>query len=78
LLSAVVYDARSDGCGAEPCDNNLSPGEVVAGGFMTGAVLGAGIGAIAGVEHWERLTIPTYVAVRPSRAGLALVVAVQF
>jgi ribosomal protein S12 methylthiotransferase accessory factor YcaO len=45
---------------------------------MTGAVLGAGIGAIAGVEHWERLTIPTYVAVRPSRAGLALVVAVQF
>jgi len=78
LLGAIVYDARSDECGAEPCDNNLSPSEVAAGGFMTGAALGAGIGAIAGVEHWESLTIPTYVTVRPSRAGLALVVAVQF
>jgi len=47
---------------------------VVAGGFVTGAV----IGAIAGVEHWDRLTIPTFAAVRPSRAGLALVVAMPF
>jgi hypothetical protein len=78
LLSAVIYDARSDACGAEPCENALSPGEVVAGGFMTGALLGAGIGAIAGAERWERLTIPMFVAVRPSRAGLALVLAVSF
>jgi len=78
LLSAVTYDARSTACGAEPCENDFSPGEVVAGGFMAGAALGAGIGAIKGAEHWERLTIPTYVAVRPSRAGLALVVSVQF
>jgi hypothetical protein len=78
LLSAIVYDARSDECGAEPCDNNLSPGEVVAGGLVTGAVIGTGIGAIAGVEHWDRLTIPTFVAVRPSRVGLALVVAMPF
>jgi hypothetical protein len=78
LLSAVIYDARSDECGAEPCENDLSPGEVVAGGFLTGAALGAGIGAIMGEERWEHLTIPTYVALRPSRAGLALVVAVPF
>jgi hypothetical protein len=78
LLSAVIYDARADECGAEPCDNALLPGEVVAGGLMTGAALGAGIGAIKGVEHWERLTIPTYVATRPSRAGRALVVTVPF
>jgi hypothetical protein len=78
LVSAIVYDARSDACGAEPCDNKLSPGQVVVSGFVTGAVLGAGIGAIKGVEHWERLTIPTYVAVRPSRAGVTLMVAVPF
>jgi hypothetical protein len=78
LLSAIVYDARSDECGAEPCDNNLSPGEVVVGGLVTGGVIGTGMGAIAGVEHWDRLTIPTFVAVRPSRVGLALVVAMSF
>jgi hypothetical protein len=72
LLSAIVYDARSDACGLEPCENDLSPGEVVAGGFLTGAVLGAGIGAIAGSERWERLTIPTFVALRPNRVGLTL------
>jgi len=78
LLSAIVYDARSDECGAEPCENDLSPGEVVAGGFMTGAVLGAGIGAIMGVEQWERLTIQRYVALRPRRDGLTLALAIPF
>ena len=78
VLGAIAYDARSDECGAEPCDNNWSPGEVVAGGFVTGAVLGAGIGAIKGVEHWERLTIPTYVALRRSRDGLMLAVTIPF
>ncbi len=79
LLSAVTYDARSDACGAEPCENDFSPGEVVAGSFLAGAALGAGIGAIKGAEHWEHLTIPvTYVAVRPSGAGLALELAVRF
>ena len=78
LLGAIVDDARSDECGAEPCENNLTPGEVVAGGFGTGAVLGAGIGAITGVEQWERLTIPRYVALRPSRDGLTLALTVPF
>jgi len=78
LLSAIVDDAASASCAGEPCANDGTPGEIVAASFMTGAALGASIGAILGAEHWERLTIPTYVAVRPSRAGLALVVAVQF
>jgi hypothetical protein len=78
LPSAVVYDARSVECGAEPCNNDLSPGEVVAGGLLTGAVLGGGIGAIMGGERWERLTVPAYVAVRPNHAGVALLLAVPF
>ena len=78
LLSAVTYDAGSDACGAEPCENDLSPGEVVAGGFMTGALLGAGIGAIKGAEHWERLTIPARVVVRRSHDGLTLGLAIAF
>ena len=78
ILSAVTYDARSDACGTEPCENDYSPGEVVAGGFMTGAMLGAGIGALKGAEHWERLTIQTYVALRRSRDGLTLALAIPF
>ena len=78
LLSAVTYDARSTACGAEPCENDLSPGEVVAGGFMTGAVLGAAIGAIMGAEQWERLTIQRYVALRPRRDGLMLALTIPF
>ena len=78
VVSAIVYDARSDECGAEPCNNDLSPGEVAAGGLISGAVLGAGIGAIMGVEHWERLTIPTYVAVRPTRTGVVLTLTMPF
>jgi len=78
LLSAVIDDAASAACAGEPCASNGTPGEIVAVSFMTGAALGASIGAIMGVEHWERLTMPTYVAVQPSRAGLALVVTVQF
>ena len=78
LLGAIVDDARSDECGAEPCENNLTPGEVVAGGFMIGAVLGAGIGAIVGAERWERLTIPARVVVRPGSEGLTLTLAIPF
>ena len=78
LLGAIGSDASSDACGAEPCDNKLTPGEVVAASFITGAMLGTGIGAIVGAEHWERLTIPAQVALRPSRAGLAVVVAIPF
>ena len=55
-----------------------SPGEVVAGGFMTGAVLGAAIGAIMGAEQWERLTIQRYVALRPRRDGLTLALTIPF
>lgn len=78
LLGAVGNDAASDACGAEPCKNDLTPGEAVAAGFVTGALLGAGIGAIVGAEHWERLTMPAQVALRPSHAGVALVVAIPF
>jgi hypothetical protein len=78
LLSAVTYDAGSDACGAEPCDNDYSPGEVVAGGFLAGALLGTGIGAIKGAEHWERLTIQTHVALRRSRDGLTLALTIPF
>jgi hypothetical protein len=78
LLSAVSYDTGSDACGAEPCDNELTSGQVVAGSFIIGAALGAGIGAIKGAEHWDSLTIQTYVAVRPSRDGVTLVLAIPF
>ena len=78
ILSAVTYDAGSDTCGTEPCDNSFSPGEVVAGAYMAGAMLGAGIGAIKGAEHWESLTIQPYVALRPRRDGLTLVVGILF
>jgi hypothetical protein len=78
LLGAIGDDAGSDACGAEPCDNELTPGEFVAASFMTGAMLGAGIGAMVGAEHWQRLTIPAQVAVRPSHAGWALVVGISF
>ncbi len=78
LLSAIVDDAASAACAGEPCATDGTPGEIVAASFMTGAALGASIGAILGAEHWERLTIPTYVTVRPSRTGLALAVVVQF
>ena len=78
ILSAVTYDASSDACGSEPCDNDYAPGEVVAGGFMTGALVGAGIGALKGSEHWERLTLQPHVALRPRRDGVTLVLAVPF
>ena len=78
LLSAVTYDARSTACGTEPCENDFSPGQVVAGGFMAGAALGAGVGAIKGAKHWEHLTIPAYVAVQPSRTGVTFALIIPF
>jgi len=78
LLGAVGSDAGSDACGAEPCKNDLTSGEIVAGAFMTGAMLGAGIGAIIGAEHWERLTIPAHVIAYRSRGRLTLAFAVPF
>jgi hypothetical protein len=78
ILSAVTYDARSDACGAEPCENEYSPGEVVAGSFVTGAMLGAGIGALKGAEHWERLTTQTPIALRPRRGGVTLALTIPF
>jgi hypothetical protein len=78
LLGAIGYDAGSDACGAEPCENDLSPGELVAASFITGAALGAGIGAIVGAEHWDRLTIPAHVTVRQSRERLTLALAIPF
>ena len=30
LLSAIGYDAGSDACGSEPCENDLAPGELIA------------------------------------------------
>ena len=78
MISAITYDAQSNACGAEPCENDYSPGEVVAGGLLTGAMLGAGIGAIKGAEHWQRLTIPARVVVRRTSEGLTLVLALSF
>lgn len=78
LLSAVTYDARSTACGTEPCENDFSAGQVVAGGFVAGAALGAGIGAIKGAEHWDRLTIPTYVAVQSSRTRVTFALTIPF
>ena len=76
IVAAVTYDAGSDACGTEPCDNAYTPGEVVAGSLMIGTALGAGIGAIKGAERWERLTLHTFIAVRPSRDGLVLRLAI--
>jgi hypothetical protein len=78
LLSAIGYDAGSDPCGSEPCENDFTPGELVAAGFITGATLGAGIGAMVGAEHWERLTIPARVLVRRDRDRLTLGLAISF
>lgn len=78
ILAAVTYDAGSDACGAEPCDNTYTPGEVVAGSLMLGTALGTGIGAIKGAERWERLTVHTVVVVRPSRDGLMVTLAIPF
>jgi hypothetical protein len=78
LLSAIGYDAGSDACGSEPCENDLTPGELVAASLITGATLGAGIGAMVGAEHWERLTIPARVVVRRDRDRLTLALAISF
>jgi hypothetical protein len=51
---------------------------VVAGSFLLGAALGTGIGAIKGAEHWQSLTIQTYVAVRRSRDRVILGLAIPF
>ncbi|HEX5073005.1 MAG TPA: hypothetical protein VFW03_07370 [Gemmatimonadaceae bacterium] len=31
-----------------------------------------------GVKRWQRLTIPTYVTLRPSRTGVALTLTMSF
>ena len=78
VLGAVGYDASSDACGVEPCDNELTSGEFVAASVMTGALLGTAIGAIVGTEHWERLTLPARVVVRRSSERVVLTLAIRF
>jgi hypothetical protein len=78
LISAIATDGANGGCGSEPCENDLSPGELVATSVISGATLGAGIGAIVGAEHWERLTLPVRVVVRRDRDGLTLVLGIAF
>jgi hypothetical protein len=78
FLSAIGTDGETGGCGSEPCGNDLSSGEIVAASVITGATLGAGIGAIVGAEHWERLTLPVRVVVRRDRDGLTLVLGIAF
>ena len=76
-LEVIAYD-RSSACGEERCEDDLSPGKYVAAGVVTGATLGVGIGAIVGAEHWERIAIPTPIALRPSRGGLTVAASIRF
>jgi hypothetical protein len=74
----IGYDTGSDACASEPCENDPSAGEFVAASVMTGSTLGAGIGALVGAEHWERLTIPVRVAVCRDRDRMTLALAIAF
>ena len=76
-FNIIGYD-KSYACGDERCDDDLSPGVYVAAGLVTGAALGAGIGAIVGAEHWEPLSIPAHIALRPSSRAFTLAASIQF
>ena len=78
LVGAAGSNEDSRVCEAEGCYDDLSPAGYITVGVVSGALTGAAIGAIIGAEHWERLTIPARVAVRPSRGGAMLSVIVGF
>ncbi|MGZ8376237.1 MAG: hypothetical protein ACXW0Z_03260 [Gemmatirosa sp.] len=67
-------DPSRDGCVRDP----HSRAHYVVVGLGTGAVLGTLVGAAIGVEQWDRVELPARVALRPTPAGLQVVVSRAF
>ena len=76
-LSLVGYD-RCDKPQGVGCDDMHSRAHYVAVGLASGAVVGTTVGALIGVERWERLDLGRHIALRPDARGTALVLTRTF
>lgn len=74
ILGAIGYEE----CTGDDCRDELTRGEAFTTSLVGGALVGAGIGAMIGSEHWERLDLPVRNTVRPTRRGAAVVLTYAF
>jgi len=74
----LISELGGEECPDDRCDDGYSTGEYLAAGVVSGAALGAGIGAIVGAERWERLQLPTRLALSVGRKRATVALALAF
>jgi hypothetical protein len=78
LIAGLAFPVNANDCGYYSSENFCSRGEALVGGLFTGAVLGAGIGALTKGDRWSPVAIGVARAPGGGGSALGLSVAVRF